>query len=102
MLFDIIYDISTGFVLAGFLFSLRFYSYFKFAGTATIGFMLITALLWGHIPSEYSNAMYDVSFLVVVICIIRSKLQIHKQEKICKYLATGECQADANKTTNKS
>lgn len=102
MLFDIIYDISTGFVLAGFLFSLRFYNHFKSVGVATIGFMLLTALLWGHIPNYYSNAMYDTAFLVVVICIIRSKLQIYKQEKICKYLATGECIADANKTINKS
>ena len=102
MLLDIIYDISTGFVLAGFLFSLRFYNHFKFAGVATLGFMLLTALLWGHIPNYYSNAMYDISFLVVVVCIIRSKIQIHKQTKICKYLATGECIADANKTTNKS
>ena len=101
MLLDIIYDVSTSFALAGFLFSLRFYSHFNFAGVATLGFMLLTALLWGHIPNDYSKAMYDISFLLVVICIIRSKIQIHKQAKICKYLATGECIADANKTTIK-
>lgn len=102
MLFSIIYDISTGFVLAGFLFSLRFYNHFKLAGVVTLGFMLLTALLWGQIPSDYSNAMYDISFLIVVVCIIRSKLQIHNQAKIFKYIATGECIADANKTTDKS
>ena len=97
MFFQILYVISTTTVVIGFLLSLRFYKHFHLQGVATMAWLVATALLWDQIPVEFSNAMYDIAFIAVAICLAKSKFIIKSQIDQCELLATGKCRAYADK-----
>ena len=97
MFFQVLYIISTTVVVIGFLLSLRFYKNFHLQGVATMAWLVATALLWEVIPQEYSNAMYDIAFIAVSICLAKSKFIIKSQTEQCEFLATGKCRAYADK-----
>ena len=99
MFFQVLYIISTTVVVIGFLLSLRFYKHFHLQGVATMAWLVATALLWEVIPQEYSNAMYNISFIAVTICLAKSKFIIKSQTEQCEFLATGKCRAYADKET---
>ena len=91
MFFQVLYIISTTVVVIGFLLSLRFYKNFHLQGVATMAWLVATALLWDVIPQEYSNAMYDIAFIAVTLCLARSKFTIKKHTEQCAYITTGKC-----------
>ena len=97
MFFQVLYIISTTVVVIGFLLSLRFYKNFHLQGVATMAWLVATALLWEVIPQEYSNAMYDIAFIAVTICLAKSKFIIKSQIDQCELLATGKCRTYADK-----
>lgn len=97
MFFQVLYIISTTVVVIGFLLSLRFYKHFHLQGVATMAWLVITALLWEQVPIEFSDAMYDVAFIAVTICLAKSKFIIKSQIEHCEFLATGKCIAYADK-----
>ena len=97
MFFQVLYIISTTVVVIGFLLSLRFYKNFHLQGVATMAWLVATALLWDVIPKEYSNAMYDIAFIAVSICLAKSKFIIKSQIEKCEFLTTGKCRAYADK-----
>ena len=97
MFFQVLYIISTTVVVIGFLLSLRFYKSFHLQGVATMAWLVVTALLWEVIPQEYSNAMYDIAFIAVSICLAKSKFIIKSQIDHCEFLSTGKCRAYADK-----
>ena len=91
MFFQILYVISTTTVVIGFLLSLRFYKHFHLQGVATMAWLTATALLWEQVPLEVSNAMYDIAFIAVTICLAKSKFTIKKHTEQCAYITTGKC-----------
>ena len=97
MFFQILYVISTTTVVIGFLLSLRFYKNFHLQGVATMAWLVATALLWEQIPVEFSNAMYDIAFIAVAICLAKSKFIIKCQTERCEFLVTGKCRTYADK-----
>ena len=97
MFFQVLYIISTTVVVIGFLLSLRFYKHFHLQGVATMAWLVATALLWEQVPVEFSNAMYDVAFISVAICLAKSKFIIKSQTEQCEFLATGKCRTYADK-----
>ena len=99
MFFQVLYIIATTVVVIGFLLSLRFYKHFHLQGVATMAWLVATALLWEVVPQEYSNAMYDVAFISVTICLAKSKFIIKHQIESCEFLTTGKCRTYADKET---
>ncbi len=79
MFFQVLYTISTTVVVIGFLLSLRFYKHFHLQGAATMAWLVATALVWDQVPTEVSDAMYDVAFIAVSICLAKSKFIIKNQ-----------------------
>ena len=99
MLFQVVYILSTTVVVVGFLLSLRFYKSFKLQGVATMAWLTATALLWGQVPLEISNTMYDIAFIAVTLCLAKSKFTIKKHTEQCAHLTHGECRLHDCATT---
>lgn len=75
MIFDYIYYLSNFVVFLGFVLSIRLWRQLSILPIITTGFMAITAMLWKQIPTDISDSMYDIAFILVVICIFSSKLK---------------------------
>lgn len=94
MFFQAIYVVSTTIVVIGFLLSLRFYKHFSLVGVAVMAWLSLTALTWEQLPAEISNMLYDIAFVAVTLCIVKSKFTIKKHVEHCKLLTVGKCRLD--------
>ena len=73
MMYEIIYWISTTVVIVGFLFAIRLYKELGVIPILITGMYMITALWWHEFAGDFSDMLYDISFIVATFCVFNTQ-----------------------------
>lgn len=75
---EIIFIVSTTFILTALVFTSYHYRRFGVSVISTLAIMSSAQLLWKYVPEFISYNLYDIAFIFATISIIRSRILVKK------------------------